>query len=133
MPTSTQLTNAINQSPNPAQAEQEIWEKTRYLVAQKPAAEGETITMPGYYNGKVVIPGPKADSSISEVLNDNDLNRLKAIHFIRFVDNNTTENASAEMRQALYTVMSKAEADDYEKQLRKYYAKQSKAVSSATA
>lgn len=130
MPTSSQLTDMINRNPNPAQAEQEIWEKTRYLVAQKPAVSGNSVTMPGYYNGRVVIPGPKANPELSEVLSDNDLNRLKSIHFIRFVDNNTTENASAEMRQALYTVMTKSEADDYEKKLKKYYAKQSTAVSS---
>lgn len=135
MVTSTYLTQTINQQPNPMEAYFNIWMKTRYLVAQKPAAADYGGTKPGYFNGKVVIPGPKYNPKLSDGLGIphltmNDFQIMTNKYFIRFVDNKTTDGAGEEVSRALYTVMSDEEADSYENKLRKYYADRRKTVHS---
>lgn len=120
MASSAQITEAINNSPNPEAMKHKFWMKTRYLVAQKPAVAAISVTKPGYYKGRVVIPGPQANPKLSEVLDTHDLNILENQHFIRFVDNKVTETASDDIVQGLYTIMSKAEADEYEHELKKH-------------
>ena len=120
MVTSTQLTQRILQHPNPEQAEQEMWAKTRYLIAQKPASKDFTGTQPGHYKGRLVIPGPKANPKLSDRLSNRDLPLLKSRHFIRFVNNRTTDNAQESVQEALFTIMTKAEADDYEAKLKQH-------------
>ncbi len=124
MATSTQVTNLINQQANPEEAEYKVWKKTRYLVAQRPAADDYKETKQGYYNGKVVIPGPLYNPKLSEGLEFGhaslrDFQIMKSRHFIRFVDNRTTDDADETIGKALYTPMDKHEADDYESQLKK--------------
>jgi len=138
MVTSTQLTKKINQQPNPMVAMFEIWKKTRYLVAQLPAASDYDETVPGYYQGKYVIPGPLADPKVSDKLGIphltlSDFQVMMNQYYIRFVDNKTTENADESVRRALYTVMSNEEADSYEKKLKKYHDDRRKKVHSQTA
>ena len=123
MATSTQITNKILSSANPRVAEQLIWEKTRYLVAQIPASQDSDVTQQGYYKGRVVIPGPKANPEVSEVLMDTDLQTLKDNYFIRFTDNNTTSSAEESVVRALYTIMSDSEASEYEDVLYKVHGK----------
>lgn len=122
MPTSAQITALVNSSPNPEEKKHEIWKKSRYLVAQKAAHASSSLTQPGYYQGRVVVPGPNANSKLSDTLGTHDLDILENKHFIRFIDNATTDEASADIAQANYTIMSNQEADDYEKLLKKYYA-----------
>lgn len=123
MVSSSQITHKLKQQPNPAAAEFKIWQKTRYLVAQIPASPDFTGTKISYYKGCMVIPGPKANPEVSDVLGVKhltmrDFQILKSLHFIRFVDNKTTADAGNEVTQALYTVMADSDADQYEKKLR---------------
>lgn len=126
MPTSTQLTEMILRSPNPKAAMHKLWDRTRYLVAQRPATEKDTTTKEGYYNGRVVVPGPLADPTISAVLTNTDLDIVMNQFFIRFVDNSVSAGAEESVVQALYTIMSDAEANEYEAQLRKLAGKTKK-------
>lgn len=126
MVTSTQLTEKINQQANPMEAMFNMWLKTRYLVAQLPAAADYNETVPGYFHGKYVIPGPKADPKLSTTLGIphttiNDFQTMMNQYYIRFVDNKTTEDAGEDVRRALFTIMSNEDADSYESKLRKYY------------
>lgn len=123
MATSTQITNKILQSSNPRAYEQALWERTRYLVAQKPAAADVDVTQSGYYKGRVVHPGPQANPRVSETLNVLDLDIIKDQFFIRFTDNATTSSAEESVVQALYTIMSDSEADEYEAVLYKLQGK----------
>lgn len=137
MATSTQLTNMFNQQPNPMEAMFKTWIRTRYLVAQLPAADDYDETIPGYFNGRVVIPGPKANPKLSDMLGFkalkmHDFQAMMHRHHIRFIDNRTTDNADASVRRALYTVMTNEEADSYERKLKKYYADRRKRISSQT-
>lgn len=135
MVSSTQITNKLNQQPDPMTAMFKIWQKTRYLVAQEPASDDYTETVPSYYKGRFVIPGPKADPKVSDKLGFphltvNDFQTMMNRYHIRFIDNRTTENADESVRRSLYTVMDDSEADDYEKTLRKYYDDRRKTVPS---
>lgn len=126
MVTSTQLTNKINNSPDPLVAEFNIWKNTRYLVSQSPASSDYSETVPGYFEGRFVIPGPKCNVKLSDglgipTLTINDFQNMKNQYFIRFTDNATTDNASEDIQRAIFTVMSNDEADRYEKELTKYY------------
>jgi len=118
MPTSAQITAKVMSSSNPRAAMAKLWERTRYLVAQVPASENDNTTKEGYYNGRTVVPGPKANGKLTAKLTVHDLNYVTDELYIRFIDSNTTSGAPANVSQALYTVMSDAEADDYEKHLR---------------
>lgn len=135
MANSTQLTHLINKQPDPQLAEFKIWKNTRYLVAQNPATPDDLTTMPGYYLGRSVIPGPKYNPKLSEGLANpgltmGDYQVMKNRHFIRFVDNRTTDGADESVQRGLYTVMTDEEADAYEQGLRKYYGIESQRVSS---
>ena len=126
MVTSTQITNKVNNSPDPLAAEFKIWTNTRYLVSQTPATSDYNETVPGYFEGRFVMPGPKCNKQLSgglgiATLTINDFQDLKNKYFIRFTDNATTDDASEEIRRALFTIMSNDEADRYEKELTKYY------------
>ena len=121
MATSAQITEACNATADPAAAEIAMLKQTRYMVAQKPAADDCHDTFPGYYNGKFVIPGPLSNPKISDVLTTYDMITLKDDYSIRFTDNLTTDNAEQSVRAALYTLMSNAEADDYEQKLVAWY------------
>jgi len=123
MVSSSQITHKLKQQPNPAAAEFRVWQKVRYLVAQEPASPEFTDTKISYYKGCMVIPGPKANPEVSDMLgvkhlNMRDFQILKSLHFIRFVDNKTTANAGDEVTKALYTVMTDSDANQYEKKLR---------------
>lgn len=113
MADSSSITRVIANSPNPREAEFEIFKKTRYFIAQFPAMEGDTTTCNGYYNGCVVIPGPKAHRAAG-VVGGNDFNIMRNTYHIRFVDNNTTDGADERVRKAIFRPMTKAEADDYD-------------------
>jgi len=117
--TSSQITERLRNSKNVIEDKQRLFEQTRYFVAQRPAVNGFTDTIDGYYKGRKVIPGPKADPTVSSVLNVNDVRLLESQYFIRFVDNATTDNAEDDVRMALFTIMSDMEADEYESILRK--------------
>lgn len=126
--TSTQLTDRINKQASPMVAMFKLWLKTRYLVAQKPAAADNSETSPGYFNGRYVIPGPLANLKLSAKLGIphltiNDFQTMMNQYYIRFVDNKTTEGADMSVRAALYTIMSEDEADSYETKLKIYYKK----------
>lgn len=128
MPTSTQITNELNKKHDPIAAEYALWKKTRYLVAQQPASPDYRETKIGYFEGRVVIPGPKYNPKLSDGLEFetptiNDFQIMKNRHFIRFVDNRTTPDAGEDVSRALYTVMSPSEADAYEKALSKQQGK----------
>lgn len=116
---SEQITTRVNRQPNPDEAEFKLWQSTRYLVAQEPASKDFTDTVEGYYNGRMVIPGPKADPKLVPLLtNVNDFGLIKEHHYIRFTDNLTTQGADDSVGRAIFTIMSKAEADEYEEFLR---------------
>lgn len=117
MPTSGQITAKIKSSENPHNTESELWAKTRYLVAQKPASSS-TITTDGYYKGRHVIAGVKADPTLSPLLKDQSYESIKHKYYIRFTDNLTTDNADETIGQALYTIMDNTQADEYEDALR---------------
>lgn len=119
--TSTQITERLRHSTNIPQKKQELFERTRYFIAQKPAVGSFSETTDGYYKGRRVTPGPRANRKVSPVINVRDIAILESQYFIRFVDNATTENADESMRQALFTIMDDAEADDYERELAKLY------------
>ena len=113
--------------PNPREAMFKMWKKTRYLVAQEPAASDYSETKPGYYKGRVVIPGPQANPKLSATMefgsaNVRDFEQMMNRHHIRFVDNMTTDNADESVKRALFTVMDASEANDYEAKLKEYYA-----------
>lgn len=113
--TSTQLTERLRRSTNVLADKQQMFENVRYFVAQRPAAEDFFETRDGYYKGHKVIPGPKADPKVSPILTVRDIRVLEQVHFIRFVDNLVTDNADDYVRHAIFTIMDKTEADDYEK------------------
>ena len=137
MVSSTQITNKLKQQPDPMAAMFKIWQKTRYLVAQQPASADYDETTPGYYKGRMVIPGPKADPTVSDTLGIahltmSDFQTMMNRNFIRFIDNKTTDNADDSVGRALYTVMDDEEANNYEKLLRKHHDNRRKTVSSPT-
>ncbi len=117
--TSGQITRRLQQSTNPGADKQKLFEQTRYFVAQRPAADDFADTIDGYYKGRKVIPGPKANQRLTSVLNVSDVRLMEQTHFIRFVDNKTTDGADDGVREALFTMMSPAEADEYEAALKK--------------
>lgn len=123
MATSSQLTRYCSTQPNAAESEWELWVKTRYLVAQVPTSEDFTETTDGYYLGRVVVPGPLADPEFSTIANVNDFTYIRNQLYIRFIDSNTTTGADAHIGQALFTIMTKDEADAYESALRTQYFK----------
>ena len=135
MVSSTQITNKLKEQPDPMAAMFKIWQKTRYLVAQLPAAADYDETVPGYYKGHMVIPGPKANPELSDTLgishsSMNDFQTMMNRHYIRFIDSRTTENADDSVSRSLYTVMDDEQANAYEKSLRKYYDNRRKTVPS---
>lgn len=122
MVTSTQLTREINKHPNPEVAEFKFWRKARYLVAQEVATSDYKDTKIGYFEGRVVIPGPKynpkcSDGLAMETATLNDFQIMKNRFFIRFVDNRTTQDADDSIAKALYTIMSDSDANKYEAEL----------------
>lgn len=119
MPTSEQLTAAVNSKADPIAYEYKLWKSTRYLVAQKAASPDYSGTKDGYYNGHHVIPGPKADPQLSSILKEQDWETLKNRYYIRFLDVQTTQNADNSIGRSNYTRMDKAQADEYEAVLRK--------------
>ena len=116
--TSTQITEQLRQSTNVVADKQKMFEKVRYFVAQKPAAVDFSDTIDGFYKGHKVIPGPKANPTLGPILNVTDIRLLEAQYFIRFVDNQTTDDADDDVRMALFTIMSDSEANEYEARLR---------------
>jgi len=117
--TSGQLTERLRHSMNVLADKQKILDSTRYFVAQKVASNDFSDTIDGFYKGHRVIPGPKADPSVSAYLNVRDIRFLESQYYIRFVDNKTTEDADEDVRAALFVPMTDREADDYEDHLRK--------------
>lgn len=117
--TSTQWTERLRRSTNILADKQKIFENVRYFVAQKPAAEDFYETRDGYFKGHKVIPGPKANPKVSPVLTVRDIRVLEQVHFIRFVDNLTTDNADEHVKMAIFTIMDDGEAREYEKFLHK--------------
>ena len=135
MATSEQITAKVNAQADPAGYEYKLWLSARYLVAQKAASPEYTDTKDGYYKGHHVIPGPKADPTLSPKLKEQDWSIIKHKHYIRFVDVKTTQNATNDIGRAIYTRMDNAQADEYEKKLRdlRNGGKKSKGVSSSAA
>lgn len=117
--TSGQLTERLRRSNNVLAEKQELFENTRYFVAQVPATNSFSGTIEGYYKGCKVIPGPKANPKLSPILNVRDIKILEAQYFIRFVDDQVTAGADDELKDALFTIMTDMEADEYEEELRK--------------
>lgn len=124
--TSGQLTQRLRHSNNVTADKQQLFENTRYFVAQRPSSDSFTETIEGYYKGYKVIPGPKADPRLSPILNVWDIRILEAQYFIRFVDDQVTAGADDELKEALFTIMTDAEADEYEAELRKIQAEERK-------
>lgn len=123
MISSSAITAQCLSHPNPAQAEATIWENTRYLIAQRVAHPDHRLTDEQHYNGYVVIPGPKCNPELVAPLANTDLNHLKNVHAIRFTDNVTTAGADQDIAMANFGVMTTAEADDFEGQLKAQRAK----------
>ena len=117
--TSTQLTERSRRSKNLLADKQKLFEEVEYFVAQTPAADDFYETRDGYFKGHKVIPGPMADPRVSPVLNVRDITVLEQKHFIRFVDNLTTDNADEHVRRAIYTIMTPGEAEEYNRFLYK--------------
>lgn len=117
--TSGQLTERLRHSQNVVADKQKLFDNTRYFVAQRPASNDFSDTIEGYYKGHAVIPGPKADPKLTPILNVWDIRILESQYFIRFVDDQVTAGADDELKEALFTIMTDAEADEYEKELRK--------------
>lgn len=117
--TSGQITEGLKRSTNILADKQKLFQDARYFVAQKPAAEDFSETCDGYYRGHKVIPGPKANPKLSPILNVRDIRIAEQVHFIRFVDNLTTDGADEDTRRALFTIMDKHEADEYEAVLKR--------------
>lgn len=115
MANSTQLTSWINAQNDPADAEYQLWIKARYLVAQAPAQPTNTITTSGYYHGKVVLNGPKAHRRLGRIANVNDFSVIKGTYAISFTNSVTTSGADPAIGFANFTIMTSAEADEYEK------------------
>ena len=116
--TSGQLTEKLKNSHNVLAEKQEMFENVRYFVAQHPVTNDFTDTCDGYYRGHKVIPGPKANPDVSSVIDVRDIRILESRHFIRFVDDLTTPDADEFLREAIFTIMTKAEADEYEAKLK---------------
>lgn len=116
--TSTQITEKLRHATNVTEEKQKMFEKVRYFVAQKPAANDFAETIDGFYKGHKVIPGPLANPELGPMLNVTDIRLLESRYFIRFVDNLTTDDADDDVRMALYTIMSDSEANEYEAKLR---------------
>jgi len=114
MANSAQITNHIQNQPNPREAEYDIFRRSRYFVAQRPASPDITITTDGYFHGRVVVPGPLADDRYSVLLDANDFEIMTSQLYIRFTDNKTTDGADEDVRRAFYTVMTDEEANEYE-------------------
>jgi hypothetical protein len=123
MANSDQITAHVQKDPNPRQAEYDIFIKSRYFVAQRPAAPEVTVTTDGYFRGRVVVPGPKADRRFSYIVNANDFELMTQQLYIRFTNSNTTDGADDIVRAALHTVMTDGEADEYEAALCAQYPK----------
>lgn len=117
--TSGQLTERLSHSNNVDADKQKMFENTRYFVAQRPATNSFIDTIEGYYKGHKVIPGPKANPKLSPILNVRDIRILESRYFIRFVDDQVTNGADDELKEALFTIMTDTEADEYEDVLRK--------------
>lgn len=125
MISSSALTAQCLSRPNPAEAESVIWENTRYLIAQRVAHPDYRGTDEQHYNGYVVVPGPKCNPDLVAPLANTDLNHLKNVHAIRFTDNVTTSGADQDIVMANFGLMTNAEADDFEHQLKAQRAKPS--------
>lgn len=121
MANSAQITAHVQAQPNPREAEYDIYKRSRYFIAQRPATPDFTETMDGYYLGRMVVPGPMADSRFSTLLDINDFDIVTSQLHIRFIDNHTTDGADEDVRRALYTVMTDEEADAYEAALCRQY------------
>lgn len=117
MANSAQITDAIQKSADPRKSKQTVWAKTRYLVAQNAAADDFTKTTTGYFEGRMVVPGPKANPKFGMLADVENLEVVENKYYIRFTDSATTDNADVSVGRALYTVMTDAQADAYEKVL----------------
>ena len=118
MPHSSVITATVLAHPNPLEHRKTIWEQTRYLVAQKQVTETYTETNESYYQGRAVIPGPKADFNLCPAMANMDVEHIESSFGITFIDYATTEGADQDVVSAPFGIMSKAEANDFEKQLR---------------
>lgn len=116
--TSGQLTEKLKKSHNVLAEKQKMFDNVRYFVAQRPVTNDFTETCDGYYRGHKVIPGPKANPDVSSVIDVRDITILESQHFIRFVDDLVTEGADDHLREAIFTIMTKTEADEYEAKLK---------------
>jgi hypothetical protein len=116
MATSAAITEIILNSATPEATKQEIWMQTRYLIAQRPSVAEVDFTGDGWYEGKTVIPAPKAKVGAKQFTTD--LKVLEQQQYIRFIDSNVTDGADNEIKEALFRPMTNAEADAYEKQLK---------------
>ena len=116
---SNAVTAAILASPDPVAARNEMWARCRYLVAQQVKTETWSGTDQEHYIGRAIVPGPKADPQLVPLMAEQDPDVLQNKYGITFVDFTTTEGADNSVVSAPYTIMSNAEADDYELQLRK--------------
>ena len=119
MPHSSALTAKIIAHPDPRVYAEQIWSNTRYLVAQKPKTDDFSGTDESHYNGRAVVPGPKANPNLVPTLEEQDLDVLMQQYGITFIDFQTTAGADQDVVEAPFTVMSTTEADDYERQITK--------------
>lgn len=115
MANSSQLTQYIIEQPNSAEAKLDLWSRCKYLIAQRPVDDTNLESNVQYFNGRRVIPGPKADPKFGVLNNVEDLQVVEEQYYIRWTDSTTTVNADAYVGQALYTIMTDDEAELYEK------------------
>ena len=112
---SSQITNIILTAANPLEERDRIWSKTRYLVAQKIKTEEFVGTDQDHYKGYHVLPGPAANPETCGMIDGiENVDNMEAKYGITFIDFKTTEGADTDVVSAPYTVMSDAEANDFE-------------------
>lgn len=129
MPHASQVTEVVINAPNPVAKRDELWAKARYLMAQKPVTDDFSGTDDMHYLGRVVIPGPMANPEIAGTTVVQDPDKLSNDYGIAWLDYITTAGADRSVTDALYTLMSSSEADDYERQV---FAQRKEAAQKAT-
>jgi len=120
MATSSQLTDFIRDQKNPKESKFDLWDRCRYLVAQRPIDDTIDVSNIQYYLGRRVIPGPKANERFGVLVDVDDLDVIEQQYYIRWTDSNTTANADLHIGQALFTIMTTQEADAYEKSAHRF-------------
>lgn len=104
---------------NDQNAEQELerfFNDIRYFVAPHPASPNFLQTQIGYYRGRVVYPGKKANKYVMQPLAQS-ISADYALYSLGlvFADFNVSGMADERMKQGIVEVMTEDEADEYER------------------